>query len=258
MTTPMRRALRLVAAGLLVLPFAAASARALPYTGALELNFGLVAPITGSGAGDGASAPDAVAIGPGANLTTTLSRVTPAAFPIVEFLLTGPGGLTAAGFAAGAGPGGGLGGDAPLTGSARIGWFGPPPFTFVTLPLSVIGVEGATAMASSDLGVAMTVFAGAWTTGTAEVIGTTFIFEGEVLAQGIGTDTRTAGGAGTIVLVSPALIRTNVAFSDNIPMITTLTLNFVPEPGTATLLAAGLGGLAALGRRRSGRAQPRR
>ena len=245
----MRRSFRRIAAALWLLSFGT-PASSLPYDGTLELMIGALGPFVIPGNGDGVSTPAAVELGPGANFTTTFSLPITNAFPIVDLEVGGRAGLTAAGFAAGAGPVGRFGGDAALTGSSRIGLFGPPPAAFLTVPLSPVGAEGATAMVFSPAGISITVFGRGWTTGVAPVIGTTGTFAGELLAVATGRDARTAGGAGSLVLVTSTLVRTNISGIENVPVIATLALNFVPEPGTATLLASGMAGLAALGRRR--------
>ena len=107
-------------------------------------------------------------------------------------------------------------------------------------------------MVSSPLGLTVTLFGGGWTTGTAQVIGTTGAFDGMRLAQATGSDARNASGAGTIVLVTPTLARMNVGGSENIPMIATLTLNFVPELGTFSLFGSGLVAFGAPASRRRG------
>jgi hypothetical protein len=58
----------------------------------------------------------------------------------------------------------------------------------------------------------------------------------------------TAGGAGTLVLVTPVRLITNIA--GTIPVFGTLTLTYVPEPSTALLLGSGVLALAAAGERR--------
>lgn len=64
-----------------------------------------------------------------------------------------------------------------------------------------------------------------------------------------GTDSRTPGGRGQVTLVSPTKV---TVFESGPPFIVlgTLTLSFVPEPGTLSLLGAGVAVLGALGRRR--------
>ena len=80
-------------------------------------------------------------------------------------------------------------------------------------------------MASSPLGVQVGGFGSAWTTGIARVIGTPATATGPVtLAQATGTDQRTPDGQGTIVLVTPTLVTTNLAGLEQIPLITTLEL----------------------------------
>jgi hypothetical protein len=56
------------------------------------------------------------------------------------------------------------------------------------------------------------------------------------------------GGGGTLTLVSPGKVY--VSTGNKLAVIGTLTLTYVPEPGTVLLLGAGALGLGALGRRR--------
>ena len=66
-----------------------------------------------------------------------------------------------------------------------------------------------------------------------------------------GTDSRTPGGLGQITLVSPTKVQHSGSgnFAAFV-VLGTLTLNFVPEPGTLVLLGAGVVGLGLAGYRR--------
>jgi hypothetical protein len=71
-----------------------------------------------------------------------------------------------------------------------------------------------------------------------------------------GYDNRTPDGAGTIQMVTPRL--THWAGGAHWGDIAVLRMRFAPEPGSCLLLLAGLGCVAALSRRRPGRAGPPR
>jgi len=64
----------------------------------------------------------------------------------------------------------------------------------------------------------------------------------------MGANALSPGGAGTLVLVTPLRIVTNVAGS--LAGFGVLTLTYVPEPGTLVLVGLGVASLAVLGRRR--------
>jgi len=61
-------------------------------------------------------------------------------------------------------------------------------------------------------------------------------------------DNRTPAGAGTVQLVAPGSISFNLF--GGFPAFGVLTLTYTPEPGTLTLLGAGVAALAMLGRRK--------
>lgn len=60
-----------------------------------------------------------------------------------------------------------------------------------------------------------------------------------------GSDLRTPGGLGSLQLVTPVVLRTNLNSVGYIPIFGKLHLTFVPEPGTLALCGAGVAALAA-------------
>jgi hypothetical protein len=102
-------------------------------------------------------------------------------------------------------------------------------------------------------GAAITAFSSGWTAGAATITNITTTTPNNATnpfgtAMATGLNGLTPNGGGTLVLVTPIKILTNIA--GNLAAFSTLTLTYVPEPGTLLLLGLGVAGLAALGRRR--------
>jgi hypothetical protein len=123
------------------------------------------------------------------------------------------------------------------------------------IPIGVIGVGGAstgTAYTDPVLGpiVTFTITGNPWT--TAMVTSTGMSAGTTVTLTATGFDHRDASGQGTLQLVTPALLTLKDPQGNEAsdPIISVMTLNFVPEPGTLLLLASGILGLGMLGRRR--------
>jgi len=124
-------------------------------------------------------------------------------------------------------------------------------FAGLPIPLSVVGVPGATAMAALAA-IIITVVGQGWTTGVAVVTGvtsgTTSGVNNTNTVSVTGTDTRTAGHQGNITLISGFQAITSVAGS--LSGFASQSLTFVPEPGTLLILGSGIAGLGILGVRR--------
>jgi hypothetical protein len=118
--------------------------------------------------------------------------------------------------------------------------------TVAEIPLSVVGVGGS--LTFNVLGLATgTITGNPWQLGVVTVSGAVSGVTTVLTAAGF--DNRSVGGTGTLQLVTPALFSLSGG-QDSTPTIATLTLNFVPEPGTALLLGSGIASLVVLGRRR--------
>lgn len=226
-----------------------AQAATLGWSGELAIRVGTLDAIPVNGAGiatvNGSSSGvhlDALEIDASDFATATLvvPQTDPSAFPIVGFQVTASNG-------AGSFSGASLGGAMPILGVAKVCLFlsCPSASANLSVPLSVVGA-GGTATAAGFVDV--TVIGAPWTIGTA--------YAGTLSAMGFahgpasGTSS-TAQVSGTVRLVTPIFISTNIAASSVIPAFGFLTLHFVPEPGTLLLLSGGIAALVGLGRRRS-------
>ena len=155
-------------------------------------------------------------------------------------------------FSASGAPGGGFGGVGGLAGTWVAGVLGG--IVNLTIPLSVVGAGGAAADAAGSLAITLTGYAG-WTLGPVSFTGLSLQPSPPVSTitrlTRTGFDDRTTAHAGSIQLVTP--IRVLVSGGSTLPGFVTLDLKFVPEPGTAALLALAAASVALLGQRRTRR-----
>lgn len=139
-----------------------------------------------------------------------------------------------------------VGGAHPFSGSIVFKGFGGS--TLLSVPLAVGSPNTKHAISG---GMSVTAIAAPWTAGTATLAtppSATF----SLTASAMGSNGLTPGGAGTLVLVTPLLIRTSPAYlPPTIFGFGTLTLTYVPEPGTLLLLGMGVAALAVLQQRRA-------
>jgi hypothetical protein len=154
-------------------------------------------------------------------------------------------------FAAGGGPGGGFGGPMTLAGTGKLLAYSGN-VTLISVPISPVGQPGGFASATGGGGTIIRVYGTGWTTGMQTLMAPATTVGGGTqtprTVTATGADLRTASGAGTLVLISPIFLRTNLA--GDMPNFAVLTLNYVPEPSTLLLVGVGIAGLALRGRKR--------
>jgi hypothetical protein len=244
----MRKLSYALAASLLAFGLAGqAHAVSLGFTGSLAVQIATLDPVTLPGAGT------ATVNGSGGQghltglqlgenvfaVTAIVVPVTdPGAFPIAGVQVTAANG---AGSFTGSG-GAGFGGNMPINGVSKVCLFGPCGSAVANLdvPLSVVG-QGGTALVTGAVN--LTVQGAPWTTGTAAIGATTIM-------GGVAPGSNTGAPSGTVTLVTPIFISSNIGASAVVPAFGILTLHFVPEPGTLMLLGGGIAGLVAFGRNR--------
>jgi hypothetical protein len=136
----------------------------------------------------------------------------------------------------------------PVLGVSKVCLFGDctgGAIANLEVPISVVGAGGS---AAASAAVAVTVVGAPWTTGTVSI--------GTITAMGFaqgpgGQASSTLQPSGTVRLVTPVFISTNIAAFAVIPAFGFLTLHFVPEPGTILLVGGGLVGLVIRGSSRA-------
>lgn len=119
--------------------------------------------------------------------------------------------------------------------------------TLLAVPLNF---GSPSTFAKSAGGISVSAIAAPWTVGPVTVTGLGNSTS-PVTAMATGSNALTLGGVGTLILVSPVKIVTNIA--GNLVSFGRLTLVYAPEPGTVVLLGMGVAALGLLGRRGLGR-----
>jgi hypothetical protein len=190
----------------------------------------------------------AVPASPFATNAFVLPVTDPAAAPIAGLQLTAHNATGA--FAGGTGAGL-LGGNMSINGVTKVCLFAscpaPPPAN-LQVPLTPAGVGGTVTVATL---VNITANGAPWTVGTASV-GSVSIVGFKHGAASLTSSTVGANG-GSIRLVTPIFVSTNISASAVVPVFGILDLTFVPEPGTLLLLGSGIAGLIMTGRKRARR-----
>jgi hypothetical protein len=232
----------------LLLFAAPASAAPLPFVGTLSFHIGVqVARFDLEGIADGSSL--AILVPEGAGMTTAqvvpiLPSVADTARPIVGLQFTARNGHGS--FADDTD--GRLAGVMPLLGIAKVCLFQtcPTAIANVSVPLSPIGAGGTVTVLGA---VNVTVAGAPWTTA-----GTVTGMQpgGPLTAMGFrrgpaGNAASFAMPGGSLQLITPVFISTFIGVT---PAFATLAIEFVPEPATLALCAAGISLLAAEARRR--------
>ncbi|MEB2344983.1 MAG: hypothetical protein OZ948_09590 [Deltaproteobacteria bacterium] len=198
------------------------------------------ASFTGSGTTGTATSNTLATIDAGSTITGSFTTpvTDPAAVPVtgIQAILSKNG----SGSFAGAGT---LAGSATFEGVANVLAFGG--VTLLGVPLNV--GSGETVIATGAGGViSITAISGTWTTDQASVAGVPFV----ATVTRTGTNNLSASGAGTITLVAPVTIMTNLP-EGNYAAFAELALSYAaPEPTTALAFAGAIATVCALAYRR--------
>jgi hypothetical protein len=180
-----------------------------------------------------------------AALTTPLTD--PAAVPLVGLYLDVANGAGSVAESVG----GKVRGAIPLAGSLRICLFAPcgAAVANLSVPLTPIGVGGSAFVVGAAN---LTVQGAPWTSGTAMLSRFPFTETASGFAHGpVSGTSSTAQAGGTLQLVTPIAFTTDIAPANNLLAFGILTIRFVPEPGTALLVAVGIVALGRIGTRKS-------
>jgi hypothetical protein len=227
-----------------VLPFEGTFQVAIASLPAFSLSGAGTASVTGTGSElAGITLPSGVFATLGASMPVTDD----AAFPLA-------GVKASASNAAGSFSGSPLAGPMAVVGQATLCLFAAcndGPAANVVVPFTVGGTRGV-GLGGGPISVggllSLTLQGAPWTSGTA-MAGSASL-QGFVHGPASGGAESAAAIGGVLQLVTPITIQTDLVAAPVLPAFGILTLQFVPEPGTLLLVAAGTAGLALLGRKR--------